>query len=157
MFYLLDMVQETYSQVMAIINYICFGAFVLCCVFFYITAVVGQFDRYYRHMAVGSLIGIVVLLILHFAFLDWLKIPLIVPPLDTPYFLEFMHVLQYIASLMVVILVAVIFIFAVLRQLDYYYKHAFVSAFIYLIIILTIHWYLEENFGILLIFPPNLW
>ncbi len=157
MLYLLDLVQESYSQVMAIINFICFGAFFACCVFFYVAVVIGIFDYYTKHVATTSLIVIITLLITHFVMLDNLGIPLIVPPIGTIYFTEFIHVMQYIASIAVVVLLACIFLLALLSRFDRRYQHQFVSAFLMLVVIGMLHVYILDNFGIPLIYPPNLW
>jgi small basic protein len=89
--------------------------------------------------------------------LQYLGIPLLVPPIGTLYFTEFMHVIQYFATFAVIILAAVIFGTALLSRLDKSYSKTFMSALLFLIVIVVIHWYIFDNFGIPLIFPPNLW
>ncbi len=157
MMYVWDAIGDSYSVIMAIVNYVCFGAFILCCVLFYAVVVIGLFDRYYKHVAVSTMIIIIILIIIHWIALDNFGIPILVPPLGTPYFIDFMHIMQYIASVSIVLLLAAIFIFAILGRFDYFYQRQFSGAFIYFVILIVLHFYLEDTFGIKLIFPPNLW
>ena len=155
--YLLDIAGDVYSATMAVVNYICFAALCGCCVIVYVSGVIGQFDRYYKHLAVGGIIAIVLLFVIHYILLDNFGIPLLVPPIGTIYFTEFMHIIQYIATFAVVILGATIFITALLSKLDHFYGHAFTSALLFLIVIIILHYYINDNFGVPLIFPPTLW
>jgi hypothetical protein len=157
MLYLLDLAGDVYSNVMAVINYICFTALCLCVVIIYIAGVIGQFQGNYKSMAGGSIIVLIILIVVHFVMLSNFGIPLLVPPINTPYFTDFMHVIQYLATFAVVILLAVILVMALLSRLDHSYGHAFTSALIFLIVILIIHFYIYNEFGIKIIFPPNLW
>jgi small basic protein len=157
MLYLLNLVGDTYSSVMAVVNYVCFAALCGCCVIIYIAGVVGQFHHYYKTMAVGSFLLVVVLCVIHYFLLQNLGIPLLVPPVGSPYFTEFMHVIQYLVTLAVVILGGVIFGTALLSRFDRFYSHAFMSALMFLIVLVGIHYYIFDSFGIPLIFPPNLW
>jgi len=154
---LCDVIVESYNQILAIVNYICFAAVIICCVYIYCVLVIGQVERFYKHLAISALIILIVLVIIHFVMLDSFGIPLIVPPVNTLYFTEFMHVMQYIASVAIIILCAIIFLTAVLSKIDHFYGRTFMSAFLCLIVLLVIHFYIEDMFGIRLIFPPNLW
>ena len=157
MIFLLDFVQDVYSQVMAIVNYVCFGAVCLCFLYIYVAYTIGQFNGYYKHGAVGSFVIVVVLFGIHFYMLETFQIPLIVPPLETPYFTDFFRPIQGIASISLIVLLCAIFTLAPLSRVDSYYGRSLVSAIICLIVMIVIHFWLEENFDILLIFPPNLW
>ena len=156
MLYLLDLAGDIYSSVMAVVNYICFTAFCACCVIIYVAGAIGQFHSYYKSMAIGSFLTVVVLLVAHFSLQNF-GITILVPPIGTPYFTEFMHVIQYLVTIAVVILVIVIFATALLSRLDRYYTSALRSAVIFLIVLICLHYYIYDNFGISLIFPPNLW
>jgi hypothetical protein len=157
MIYLLDLAGDMYSSLMAIVNYVCFAALCGCCVVVYIAGVIGQLQHFYKHMAVVAIMIIVVLFVVHYFMLENLGIPLLVPPIGTPYFTDFMHIIQYLATFAVVILGAVIFVTALLSRLDHLYGHAFMSALLFLIVIVIIHYYINDNFGVPLIFPPNMW
>jgi len=157
MLYLLDIAGEMYSSVMAVVNYVCFGAICACCVVVYFAVVIGQFQNHYKGVAVGTTIGIVILLVINYFFIKYLGISLLVPPIGTPYFTDFMHVIQYLASIAVVLLAIVIFATALLSKLDRYYSHTLMSAVLFLFVIVGLHFYIYNNFGILIIFPPNLW
>jgi hypothetical protein len=151
MLQLLDVVGDSYSMVLVIVNFSCFGAVISLSVIAYCLSVI------YRKAPIPWLLSLIILFVIHFIMLDNLGIPLIVPPVNTPYFTEFMHIMQYIASIAILLLCAIIFITAVLSKLDKFYGRTFMSAFLCLIILVVIHYYIEENFGVLLIFPPNLW
>jgi len=157
MLYLLDIADETYSSVMAVVNYVCFAALCGCCVVVYFAGVIGQLQNYYKGIAVGAIIGVIVLLVINYFFIQYLGISLLVPPIGTPYFTDFMHVIQYLASIAVVLLAIVIFATALLSKLDRYYSHTLMSALLFLFVIVGLHFYIYNIFGILLIFPPNLW
>ncbi|MHA1130355.1 MAG: hypothetical protein ACTSQI_15145 [Candidatus Helarchaeota archaeon] len=157
MLVLLDWAGETYSQFMAIVNYICFGAVCVCLVIVFVMITLGQFSHYHKTLAISTLTVAILLIMIHWILVNNFGITLLVPPIGTPYFNEFMHVVQYISSIMVVILAAFTFLMAVLSRVDHWYQHGFVSGFAYLILLGLIHWYILDNFGIPLIFPPTLW
>lgn len=157
MLFLLDVFSDTYNGILAVVNFVCFAAVILCCVFIYIAGVVGQFERYYKHLAVSAIIGLITLFLIHFYMVENLGIPLILPPVGTPYFTEFMHIMQYLASVAVIILGAFLSVMMVLKYIDRYYSRSFMNALLFLIVIVVIHIYLEDTFGVKLIFPPNLW
>ena len=152
-----DIVGETYKQVQAIVSYGCFTMVIICCVYLYCVVVIGQVQRFYKHLAVGLGIVLILLFGIHFYMLETFGIPLIVPPIGTLYFTEFMHVMQFIASIAILLLCGIIFGTAVLSKLDHFYGRTFMSAFLCLIVLVVIHFYIADNFGVLLIFPPNLW
>lgn len=157
MFYILDVVQDTYSAVLATVNFICFAMVMLCAVYIFVIVVMGQFSGWYKHLAVGAIATFATLLIVHFYMIDTFGIPLILPPMNTPYFVEFMHIIQFIATIAVLILGAYIFAVATLKNIDRYYGRQMVSAVLCLIILIAIHMYLYDAFGIQLIFPPDMW
>ena len=66
MMHLLNLVEETYSQILAIANYLCFGVIVFCAVFLITMATLGQFDKGYKHPCFAALLVIIVLFIIHF-------------------------------------------------------------------------------------------
>ncbi|MFX1293374.1 MAG: hypothetical protein ACFFD2_00750 [Promethearchaeota archaeon] len=154
---ILGFAEDSYNQILAIANFLCFGAVCLCVVAIFIIITVGQFIGKYKSIALISLFILICLFTIHFILLDLTGIPLLVPPVKTIYFTEFMHILQYIASFAVLILGVIIFTMAALSRLDKGYQHYLISGVISLIILLLIHYYLFESFGIQLIFPPTLW
>jgi hypothetical protein len=154
---LLDLAGGTYSQIMAVVNFICFGSLCGCAAYVFVAVVLGHFSNQYKRYAMSALVAFGVLLIIHFTLLEHTGITLLVPPVDTPYFTAFIHVIQYLASISVVVLAAATFLMAVLSRLDKAYHHGFVNGVIYLIILAVIHWYVFDNFGIQIIFPPTLW
>ena len=157
MLYIFDLAGDVYSSAMAVVNYICFAALCCCIAIVFVSGAIGQFDKYYKHLAVGGILGIVVLVVIHIIILDNLGIPLLVPPIGTIYFTEFMHIIQYLASFAVIILGAVIFVAAFLSKLDHSYGKLFTSALMFLVVLIIIHMYVRDEFGVLIIFPPNLW
>ena len=155
---LADIAQDSYDYVMAIINYVCFGSVCACAVILCIMLIIGQWDYWYKRLATGALIALITLFVIHFWLEAEVGIPLIVPPVDTVYFTEFMHVIQYIASISVLILGGYVFACGALKLVDnHQFGRAFMGGIFALGIIIILHGYLLDNFGILLIFPPNLW
>ena len=155
---ILDFAGESYSQVMAIVNFVCFGAFIFCATYIFVMAALGQFQaKPYKYFFFSSFLVLIVLLIIHFGLLETYGIPLLVPPVGTPYFTEFIHVMQYVASVAVVILGALVFVTAALTRIDPGFQKGVVSTLSVLVILLVIDYYIQDNFGIKLIFPPNLW
>ncbi len=157
MWYVFDLAGDIYSSTMAVVNYICFAALCCCCVIAYLSSAIGQFRGSYKGLAVGSVLTIIVLFVTHYILLDNFGIPLLVPPIGTIYFTEFMHIIQYLATFSVIILGALIFATALLSKLDGSYGHAFTSAVMFLIVLIIIHYYINDSFGVPIIFPPNLW
>ncbi len=158
MLQLFDLAQDSYNQILAIVNYICFGSVCFCVVVLFVAILIARLDWWYKHIATAALIALITLFVVHFWLLGEVGIPLIVPPVDTIYFTEFMHIIQYIVTITVVVVGAYIFGAAALKLVDeYQFGKAFMSGLFYLILMLFIHGYFEQNFGIKLIFPPNLW
>ena len=120
MFYLLDVAQDSYNQILAIVNYVCFGSVCFCVVILFIAIVISRLDWWYRHLVTGALITLIVLFVVHFWLLGEVGIPLIVPPVDTIYFTEFIHVIQYIVTITVVVAAAYVFAAAALKLIDEY-------------------------------------
>lgn len=142
---------------MAVINYICFGSLVGCCVYIYWAAMIGQVSKSYKQLAVGALIYVCILIGVHSVLVTEFGITLLMPPIETPYFIEFIRVIQFLASVAVVLLAAFIFAAAALKNIAKEYgKHA-VSALIFLVILIFLHNWVLEQTGVPLIFPPNLW
>jgi hypothetical protein len=153
----MDIGGDIYSPILATVNFICFGALLVCCLLVYFGVTVDQFKNQYKHVTPGALLTLIFLLVLHYILVDSLHIPLLVPPLNTPYFTAFLRVIQYLASIAFVLLLAVLFLLAVVGRFDKRYSEKFTSSFIYWVILVIIHAYLQSEFGILLIFPPTLW
>jgi hypothetical protein len=154
---LLDVVGETYSLICAIGNYIAFGSLVLCCLYVFWASTVGQISKGYKQAAIVALIWVCVLIGIHVYFSEALGIPIIVPPVESGFFLVFMRVIQYFASIAVILLCAILFIAAVLKNFDGKYGQYLVSALLFLIILIGLHMYILDEFGVAIIFPPNLW
>jgi len=148
---------DFYSPIMAVINYVCFVSLVVCCLYVYWAATIGQISKGYKQAAVVALLWICILIGLQVYLTSTFGITLIVPPINTPFFTEFMHVIQFLATIAVVLLGAIIFILALLKNLSSEYGKQMVSAIIFLIILISIHSVLVSEFGVPLIFPPNLW
>ncbi len=142
---------------MAIANFVCFGAVCVCAVIIFVMVTLGQFNRYHRTIAFSTLLVLISLIVIHIVLVENFGITLLVPPINTLYFTEFIHVIQYLASITVVILAAIVFLMAALSRVDNWYQHGFVSGVAYLILLGIIHWYVLDNFGIPIIFPPTLW
>jgi hypothetical protein len=157
MLYIYDLAGDIYSSAMAVVNYICFATLCFCCVIVYLASAIGQFHGSYKGLAVSGLLSIIVLVVIHIILLDNFGIPLLIPPIGTIYFTDFMHIIQYLASFAVIILGALIFATAFLSKLEGSYGHVFVSALMFLIVLIIIHTYINDEFGIPIIFPPNLW
>jgi len=148
---------DLYSPFMAFINYICFCSLVLCCLYVYWAATVGQISKGYKQAAIVALLWVCILIGVHVYFTEAFGIPLILPPVNTAFFITFMHVIQYFASIAVILLCAFLFIMAVLKNLDGKYGQHMVSALLFLIILICLHTYVLDEFGVPIIFPPNLW
>jgi len=156
MIYLLDIIVDSYSQFMAIINFVCFGSVCICIAYIFVVVALGQLSYWYKRLAIGAVVTLVVLFSLHFILADF-GITLLVPPVNTIYFTEFMRIIQYIASVSIVLVATYVFVAAALSRADKRYSQGVVSGMIYLAILVIIHLYILENFGIKIIFPPNLW
>ena len=154
---LLNIIGESYSLAMAVINFACFGSVCVCIGYLFVAAALGMFDKKYKGIAFSALLWVIIMFVLHFILLETFGIPVLLPPVDTLFFTEFMHVIQYIASFSLVIVTAFIFVMVALSRADKSYNHSVVSALIYLGLLIIIHFYVEDNFGIKIIFPPNLW
>lgn len=160
MLYLLDVAGDGYSYALAIMNFIAFGSLCALIAYIFCAAAFGLLTnqaKYARGLFYGSIFMVFILFTLHYLLLENFGIPVLVPPVGTPYFTEFMHVIQYIASISVIAIGAIIFITAALSKVDGFYGKFTVSGIIYLGILLLIHMYVEQETGIKIIFPPNLW
>lgn len=154
---ILDIFYESYNQLMAIFNYICFAALVVLIAYLFITTAMGQiWAKPYKGYSITAIVSIITLLGLHFS-LEAFGISLLVPPNQTYYFVEFMHFIQYIASISVVIIGTILFLAVVIGKFDGAYNKVAMSALVALILLGIIHWYVEDTFGVLIIFPPTLW
>ena len=129
--------------------------FVICSVCFSWIAVIGQFSKVYRRVAVLLLLGIGVILGLHFLMKGLLQIPRLVPPTGTLYFSEFISIIQYITSFAVILLFGIIAGRALLRILDNQYGKLLVSSFLFLFILLGLNYWMSREFTIPLIYLPD--
>ncbi|MHA1266176.1 MAG: hypothetical protein ACTSRS_13165 [Candidatus Helarchaeota archaeon] len=154
----MDWVTDSYSQIAAICNFIAFGALCVCIAYLFITAALGQiWQKPYKGYSAGALLFIIVLLLTHFLLKDSYGIYILLPPVNTLYFTEFMHVIQYLASVGVIVLGTFFCLFGVLRFFDKSYGKACMSCLTWLIILFIIHYYIHDEFGVLIILPPTLW
>ena len=157
MLFVMDLGTTVYDSVMAVVNYICFASLILCCLYIYLTATIGQIAKVYKQAAIVAFIWVCILIGVHSYMVTYLGIPLLVPPLGTPYFVDFMHVIQYIMTLAVILLFAFCAIVILLKQLSSEFgKHAF-SGLIFLFFLIGLHIYIQAEFGVPLIFPPTMW
>ena len=153
----MDFGTEFYDPFMAVVNCVCFVSLVVCCLYLYWAATVEKVAKGYKQVAVGALVWICSLIGFHVYLIGAFGISLIVPPLNTPFFTEFMHVIQFLATIALVVLCAIIFIFAAVKNLIREYGHLVVTAIIFLVILVCIHFVLVSEFGVPLIFPPTRW
>lgn len=137
------------------LTYASFLIFVICSVCFSWIAVIGQFSQAYRKVAVSLLLGIGIMLGIHFLMKEFLQLPLLVPPMDTPYFNEFICIIQYIMSFAVILLFGIIAGRALLRILDNHYGKLLVSSFLFLFILLGLNYWTSREFAIPLIYIPD--
>ena len=157
MLIIMDLGTEVYNPILAVVNYICFASLILCCLFIYLTATIGQIAKGYKQAAMVAFIWVCILIGVHSYMVTYFGIPLLVPPLGTPYFIDFMHVIQYITTITVLLLACFFFIVVLLKQFSSEFgKHAF-SALIFLFLLIGLHTYVLAEFGVPLVFPPNLW
>lgn len=152
-----DIANDAFAQFMVIVNYVCFGLLVGACLYIYWAAMIGQVTKPYKQAAVGAFIGVCVLIGLHSVLVTKFGITLLVPPIGTPYFMDFIRVIQFLASVAVVLLATFIFVAAALKNLAKEYGKHLMSALIFLGILILLHNYVLEETGVPLIFPPNLW
>ena len=157
MFEILDLAEEAYSSIMIVVNFICFGALCLCITFIFVVWTIGQYDGAYKHVAHGAFLLVIGLLVIHYITSTYFGIPLVVPPMGTPYFAEFMHIIQYVVTIAFVFLLIALFILGIVSRLDHFYSHPFMSACIAFVILVGLHFYVADQFGVMLIFPPTLW
>lgn len=155
--FVMDLGTVVYDSVLAVVNYICFASLILCCLYIYLAATIGQIAKVYKQAAVVAFIWVCILIGMHSYSVNYLGIPILVPPIGTPYFEEFLHVVQFIMTLAVLLLFGFFAIMALLKQLSSEFgKHAF-SALIFLIFLVGLHVYISAEFGVPLIFPPGMW
>ena len=154
---LMDIVGESYSVFMAIVNYVIFGVLCILIAFIFVIWAIGQYDGGYKHLANAAILVVIGLFVIHYISYTYFGIPLLVPPIQTEYFTTFIHVIQYVVTIAFVFLCVAIFIFALLSRLDRSYGHAFMSATIAWAILIGIAFYISDEFGVQLIFPPTMW
>ncbi len=126
--------------------------FVICSVCFSWIAVIGQFSKSSRRVAVLVLLGIGVMLGVHFLMKEFLQVPLLVPPTGAQYFSLFISIIQYLTSFAVILLFGTIAGKALLRILDEHYGKLLVSSFLFLFILLGLNYYMSREFGIPIIY-----
>ncbi len=131
-----------------------FLIFVICFVCFSWITVIGQFSKVYRRVAMLLLLGISVMLGLHFLMKRFLLVPLLVPPTGTLYFNEFICIIQYISSFAVILLFGIIAGRTLLWILDNHYRKLLVSSFLFLFILLGLNYWMSKEFAIPLIYIP---
>jgi hypothetical protein len=153
----LDIVGESYSSIMAIVNFILFATLCICIAFIFVIWAIGQYDGGYKHLAHAAFLVVIGLFIIHYISCTYFGIPLLVPPIETEYFTLFIHVIQYVVTIAFVFLCVAIFIFALISRVDRSYSHAFMSACVAFAILIGIHFYIADQFGVSLIFPPTMW
>lgn len=131
-----------------------FLIFVICFVCFSWITVIGQFSKAYRRVAMFLLLGISVMLGLHFLMKRFLQVPLLVPPTGTLYFNEFICIIQYLTSFAVILLFGIIAGRTLLWLLDNHYGKLLVSSFLFLFILLGLNYWMSREFAIPLIYIP---
>jgi uncharacterized membrane protein YhfC len=119
--------------------------------------VVGQISKPQKQAAVGALIWVCILIGIHCYLVNAFNIPLLVPPLGTPFFVQFMQVIQYLVTIAVLLLVGFIFIVIGLKMLDKRFETYLMSALMFLGVLIFLHFYILGAFGVPLIFPPAMW
>jgi len=137
------------------LTYISFLIFVICFVCFSWIAVIGQFSKAYRRVAVFLLLGIGIMLGLHLLTKEFLQVPFLVPPFGTLYFNEFVSIIQYVTHFAVILLFGIIAGRVLLRVLDKQYGKLQVSSFLFLFILLVLNFWTSREFAIPLIYIPN--
>jgi len=155
--FVFDALSGFYDSLMEIVSTICFCSLIICCVYIYWAAVVGQISKPQKQAAVGALIWVCILIGIHCYLVNAFNIPLLVPPLGTPFFVQFMQVIQYLVTIAVLLLVGFIFIVIGLKMLDKRFETYLMSALMFLGVLIFLHFYILGAFGVPLIFPPAMW
>jgi len=155
-FWLANFTYDFYEPILAVVNFICFGALLVCCAILFLSVALDQLTGI-KKMTMPALITIIVLFIIHGVLLAEVHIPLLVPPIGTLYFTEFLRIIQYLASITILLLGAYIFLCAAIRQIDAGYGKRFMTGIAFLILLLVVHQYVLDEFGIPIIFPPTMW
>lgn len=127
----MDFAGDFYSPFMAVINYVLFCSLMICCLYVYWAAIVGQVAKGYKQVAVVAFIWVCILIGVHLYLVDAFGITLLVPPVGTPFFTEFMHIIQFFASIAVVLLFAFVCITALLKNFAKEYGKYMVSALLF--------------------------
>jgi hypothetical protein len=143
------------ASLIANLTYASFLIFVICSVCFSWITVIGQFSKLYRRFTVFLLLGIGIMLGLHFLIKEFLQVPLLVPPTGTLYFNEFICIVQYITSFAAVLLFGIIAGRALLLVLDKHYGKLLISSVLFLFILLGLNYCMFREFAIPLIYLPD--
>ncbi len=152
-----DFIADFYNQTWAVVSYIFFGSVVVSCLYIYWAAMVGQIAKGYKQAAIVALMWVCILIGVHVYLTQAFHMPILVPPIGSPFFTEFMHVIQFLASMAVVFLFGFLCIVMVLKNVAGEYGKHVMSALIFLAILFFLHQFIVGQFGIPLIFPPTLW